>query len=78
MTLALPHLAVCACCCSSKIMLQAAVLPWDIGKAMHLLSQVGLWLSKLGGDMVGIIYHPGWNKVKIAAKTWCRQVPTFT
>ena len=44
-------------------------------------NQARLWLSKLGVDTsIGRAESapPGWDRVKVAAKTWCGQVPTST
>ena len=43
--------------------------------------QARLWLSKLGVDTsIGWTESapPGWDRVKVAAKTWCGHVPTST
>ena len=43
------------------------------------LQQACLWLSKLGVDTsIRIWWAYCWDRVKVAAKTWCGHVPTST
>ena len=63
---------------SSKICLRCN---WRNCLWKNVKIQARLWLSKLGVDTSmgeGIICSPGWDRVKVATKTWCGHVPTST